>query len=324
MSLIQYWWVVPVVVGLALSAVVLYRHPVVEWVTDRFRAVISSSDPYAKRYWWAVPVTVFGAVFAYGFYLSLGLRLASLWVAFGSLITFVLGMGLFIGGPFLVSRKTNWKVRYPVFRFYNWLFRQAFGRGQMVKREHAGVELCASVFDPDRGSEHVKLDGEWRDFEDAADRMQYLRSGGAFGILLERSTLLVDPVDAAIGAARKEVIEAGEEVVDMGGAFGECVREHVVLPDTAPLVNLRDARHLLGGNAEPTDAEATEEFEKKAWFEHQSVPVVDAMVMAGLFAATLFVIWLLFSFKDGGGSSSGGNGIEIISSSLALLWGLRR
>lgn len=279
-----------------------------------------------RRYWYVVPAMVVFGLFGYLFYLSLSLKLASLWVGFGSFLAYVIGMALFIGGPFLVTKGQPWWLRYGVvFRFYNWLARQAFGRGQTVKREHAGVELCASVFDTDHGSEHVKLDGEWLDFEDTADRMQYLRSGGPFGVLLERSTLMIDPVDSAIGAERKEVVEDGEEVVDLG-QFGECVREHVELPAAAPVVDLRDARHLLGGNAEPTDAKATEEFEKKAWYEHQNVPVVDAMVMAGLFSATLFVIWLLFSFKDGGGSTGGANPVKNIASGTLpfILWGLRR
>lgn len=283
--------------------------------------------PAVKRYWWTVPLVAFGMLFAYLFYLSLSLRLASLWVAFGSLVAYILGVGLFVGGPFLVTRRQPWPIRYRVFRAYNWLAREAIGRGVTVKREHAGVELCATVFDSDHGSEHVKLDGEWLDFEDTSDRMQYLRSGGPFGILLERTTLMMDPIDAAIGAQRKEVVEEGDEVVELG-QFDECVREHVVLPEAAPVVDLRDARHLLGGNAEPTDAKATEEFEKKAWHEHQSVPVVDAMVMAGLFSAILFVTWLAFSFKDSGGAgaSDGGNVVKNIASGTLpfLLWRWRR
>lgn len=273
---------------------------------------------WLRSHWLALLSLPLLAAFGYVFYLSLSLRLPIGIVAIGSVAAFFIGVGVVFGLPFAVGQSAPWALRYPIFRFYNWLTQQALGRAHIVKREHAGVELCAAVYDSDRGSEHIKLDGDWRDFEDIADRMQYLKSGGAFGIIDEDSTLIFDPVDAAIGARRREIVEASQEIIDVGGQFGEVVREHAKLPENAPLVDLRAATRLLGGNADPTDAAATEEFEQKAWTDHQSVPVVDAMVMAGLLSATLFVIWLAFSFADSGGSGGGGGG-SIISGAL-LLW----
>lgn len=289
---------------------------------QRFRAWVASAASsvagWLRSHWLAVLSLPVLAVFGYVFYLSLALRLPVVLVMFGSLGCFIVGMGAFFGMPFVVGKSAPWKLRYAVFRLYNWFTQQALGRGHIVKREHAGVELCAAVYDSDRGSEHIKLDGDWRDFEDVADRMQYLKSGGAFGIIDEDSTLIFDPVDAAIGARRREIVEASQEVIEVGSTFGEVVREHCKLPETSPVVDLRAATRLLGGNADPTDAAATEEFEQKAWTDHQNVPVVDAMVMAGLLSATLFVIWLAFSFADSGGSGGGG-GSGIVSGAL-LLW----
>lgn len=271
---------------------------------------------------YTVILAVIGLGLAAGFYLSLSFKMPGIWVAFGSFMFFIIGLGLFAGAPFLVGRKSIWGLRYRIFRLYGWLFQQALGRGQIVKREHAGVELCASVWDGDRGSEQVKLDGEWRDFEDVGDRMRYLKSGGAFGIIDEASTLIIDPVDAAIGARRKDIIEAGEEVVDFGRGIGECVREHAHLPDRAPLVDPRDATHLLGGNAKPTDAAATEEFEIKAWADEQQVPMGMAMTMAGLFAVTVLVIYLFISFMETGSGGGGGDppGSDIVSGTLLPFW----
>lgn len=237
---------------------------------------------------------------------------------FASVLVWILGVGLYFGIPFLLPKDGSWRLRYTVFKAYSWLFQKSLGRGQIVNREHAGVELCASKYDSDHGAEQIKLDGEWNDFEDTAERMRYLRNGDAFGLIDEAATLVIDPIDCAIGAARRRFVENGQQIMTFD-EVGDCVREHAVIPETAPVSNLRDAKYLLGGNADPTDAAATEEFEKKAWFDHQNVPVVDAMVMAGLFAATMFVIWLAFSFAadKGTGTSAGGS---IISGMLPLFF----
>lgn len=319
-----YWWAITAVVVVALVVGLAY------WFRDAIQAWLRKPAPdigvaaIARQYWYLAPTGVLLSSVGYLFYLSLGLRLPALWVGFGSFLAFCLGTALFVGGPFFVTKRQPQALRHRVFRAYIWLTQKALGRGQIVKRQHAGVELCASVFNPDRGSEHVKLDGEWRDFEDVADRMQYLRSGGAFGLIIEGHTAIIDPVDAALGRVRAEILDAGLEVVDFGQQFGDCVREHAVLPERPPIVDLHHVGHLLGGNADATDAVATEEYETKAWADHQGVPVIDAMVMAGLFSAILFVMWLAFSFAEDGGGSSGGDVTNIVSGTLLPWWWLIR
>lgn len=282
----------------------------------------------ARRYWWVgltIPVI---AILGVLFYYSLSLRLPGVLVAFGSVIFYLIGIGVVIGLPFAVSNDAPRPLRHRVFRFYNWLSQKAIRKALLIKRDHAGVDLCASKVDAEKGSERVKLDGEWQDYEDVADRMYY--ADGPLGIGLERSTLIIDPIDAAIGSCRKENLEAGEEIVEFGGRFGECVIEHATLPEQPPVVDLADATYLLGGNGEPTQARATEEFEKKAWYDHQSVPVLDIFVMAGLFSAILFVIWLAFSFAADmeGGGGGGSVGSDIVSGFLlpmaVMEWRYRR
>jgi len=106
-------------------------------------------------------------------------------------------------------------------------------------------------------------------------------------------------------------------------SFGEAVREHVKLAEAPQAVDLRDAMYLLGGDADPTDGQATEQYETNAWTGHQGTPVATAMVLAGLFTATLFVMWLAFSFASSGGPGGAG-GVDIVSGTLLLFWGLQR
>lgn len=271
-----------------------------------------------RRYWWtALAVPLLGFM-GYLFYLSLGLPLPGVLVAAGSLFFFLIGMAAFIVLPFIISKDAPEAIRHRIFRLYHWLSQRALERGGIVKREHAGVDLCASSFDAEKGGERVKLDGEPRDFEDIADRMRYLK--GPFFIALERSTLFIDPVDAAIGKRRQQALEAGEEVIDFGQQLGEAVLEHVSLPAEAPVVDLADAWHLIGGSGKPDQGEATEEFETKAWAEHQQIPVADAMVLAGIFIGVGVAVWVGFSFAESTGSDggSGGGGMSDIVSGFLV------
>lgn len=227
---------------------------------------------------------------------------------------FALGMLMFLAVPIVAgSLPDRWA--WPILMRYASVGQSVLGRSLAIPRDHAGLEIVASKYDTKMGGEYCSLGRRSKHFRDVDDRMSYL-SGYPFGIAPEADAAVVDPVAAAIGERRREVLEAGENVCEFEAVFEEgddpvektAVREHVSVPKVARGVRMSHAEHVLGGDAAPENAETAETFVEISQQPFQSRDVITVFTFVGIFVAVLGVMWLAVQFASGDGSSGGGGG----------------
>lgn len=238
---------------------------------------------------------------------------------------FFSGMLIFISVPILAgSLPERWA--WPILMRYASLGQSVLQRSLAIPRDHAGLKIVASKYDTKKAAEFCRLGRRSKHFRDVDDRMSYL-SGYPFGIAPEADAAVVDPVAAAIGEQRREVLEAGENVrefeLEKDGSPREvdAVREHVTVPETPYGVQMSNAEYVLGGNADPEDAETAETFVEISQQPFQSTDVITVFTFVGIFVAVLGVMWLATQFASGGGSSGGGGGggVSLMISGMGMI-----
>lgn len=277
--------------------------------TDDITDTITHAGATVWQYRWHIAGGVGLVVFAAVIYLlvGLGIRLPDVLVGMIATLSFMFGAIAFFGIPYLIPRSAARPYRHAIARFYLWLVRASLKRGGIVEHEHAGVELVGSTYDAEYGSERYKLGGEYKDAEDVAGRMQYW-GNTPFFLTRAGTNTIFDPLDVAFGEARGRLIEAGENIVSLGDA-GDCIAEHVKLPNHYGTLAIEEIVHLLGGSATPDQRELTEEFARKSQMQFKSANLIDMVTFVLIFGITLLFVFLAFDFaqslESGGGVVSG-------------------
>lgn len=190
----------------------------------------------------------------------------------------------------------------------------ALGRGVLLVREHGGVKLAGSSFDPDLG-ETVKSGGETMHFEAAGDGMGWLQ-GRPFGIALEKYDVIVRPSQALASKRFHQLVESGDDRVTI---------DHDDPQDTTPfsgertyfrrffrfetgkqLVPITHARRGIQGSARPTLKSLVKEFTRIAQSPYDTASRMQWLALLAAFGVgvgTMIVARRLVSGGGGGGGS---------------------
>lgn len=214
------------------------------------------------------------------------------------------GLGIFLGVPFVVGQSAPWSLRWFLIRLYSNQLGRALYRFLVVVLDGGGVALAAADRDPS-GTLMVKMNGFQRYYHDVADRMDYYL-GYPVGIVSEEFDVVINPVDAALGRLHAEYIESDGDVLDLRTwdvsdelqAFGRLLGDHLRIPVPARAVDVKSVRSLLGNAGEPHEVEIVKEWVKLSQ-QGFKTPNTKQYIFLGVLALITAGVWFFaFDMRD--------------------------
>lgn len=204
-------------------------------------------------------------------------------------------LGIIIVGvlPWVTARMIGVDAVEKVSSWYVWLAQNSISKSALIIRP-GSVDLVNKVYDPDQKADKDTAGGEPRHHRDTLGALRSL-ANKPFGLALHDVDEYVTPLLAEIGDRAKERVER-EEIGAPIDSDTKTMLDGIPVPGTSNIVDVRDAKHVVTGEADPEDGHRS--YEKTVISQekfHERMTFGQTLILVGSFLASAALMWILAS-----------------------------
>lgn len=212
--------------------------------------------------------------------------------------------------PWVSARLIGADAIERVSSWYVWLAQTSIGKSALIIRP-GSVDLVSKKYDPDQKADKDTAGGEPRHHHDSFGGLRSI-ANKPFGIGLHDVNEYVTPLLSEIGEKAKELHEREELGSEVDSDDLE-MQDGIPIPGTSTISDLRKARHLPTGDADPEDGHRS--YKKTVISQekfHEKMTFGQTIILVGSLLASMGLAWLLASQGGSAPDVSGGTTVSML------------